>query len=187
MKLRTVTIQNFRSFRNETIHFDNYTCLVGPNGGGKSNVLTALNILFRNTRTTGANVTNLSEEDFHRRNTSEPIKVTVIFEGLSKTAADDFKAYYRQGKLIITAVARWNTDSRTAEVKQFGARAVMREFAPFFAESDGGSPVANLKGVYMGIQEDFNLPNWSSKANATAALRELRWSQKVGQGAKNLI
>ncbi len=41
MKLREVRIQNFRSFDDETIRFDDYTCFVGPNGGGKSNVLTA--------------------------------------------------------------------------------------------------------------------------------------------------
>ncbi len=172
MKLRTVTIQNFRSFRDETIHFDNYTCLVGPNGGGKSNILTALNILFRNTRTTSASVTNLSEEDFHHRNTSEPIKITVIFEELSETAAEDFKAYYRQGKLIITAVAHWNADSRAAEVKQFGERSVMNAFALFFEQSDAGASAADLKGIYAGFQKDFlDLPNWSSKPNAMAALR----------------
>ena len=43
MKIREIRIQNFRSFDDETIRFDDYTCFVGPNGGGKSNVLTALN------------------------------------------------------------------------------------------------------------------------------------------------
>ena len=47
MKLTTLRIENFRSFKDETIHFDDYTCLVGPNGAGKSTVLTALSLYGR--------------------------------------------------------------------------------------------------------------------------------------------
>ncbi len=62
MKLRKVRIQNFRSFDDETIRFGNYTCFVGPNGGGKSNVLTALNVFFRNTSSSATDVNNLTKE-----------------------------------------------------------------------------------------------------------------------------
>ena len=44
MRLRSLRIENFRSFEDQTIPFDNYTCFVGPNGSGKSTVLIALNI-----------------------------------------------------------------------------------------------------------------------------------------------
>ena len=47
MKIDPVQIQNFRGFKNETIYFPGYVCLVGPNGAGKSTVLAALNIVFR--------------------------------------------------------------------------------------------------------------------------------------------
>ena len=30
MKLKRLRIENFRSFKDETICFDDYTCLVGP-------------------------------------------------------------------------------------------------------------------------------------------------------------
>ena len=36
MIIESVRIINFRSFKDETIKFDNYTCFVGPNGSGKS-------------------------------------------------------------------------------------------------------------------------------------------------------
>jgi len=48
MKLSKLRIENFRSFKDETIYFDDYTCLVGANGAGKSAVLTALNVFCRN-------------------------------------------------------------------------------------------------------------------------------------------
>lgn len=38
MKIVSVRIENFRSFKDETIDFNNYNCLVGPNGAGKSTV-----------------------------------------------------------------------------------------------------------------------------------------------------
>lgn len=65
MRLREIRIQNFRSFKDETIHLDDYTCLVGPNGAGKSTVLQALNVFFRNTAVSAVNLHVLSEEDFH--------------------------------------------------------------------------------------------------------------------------
>ena len=46
MKLAKMRIQNFRSFRDQTIVFADLTTFVGPNGSGKSNVLTALNVFF---------------------------------------------------------------------------------------------------------------------------------------------
>ena len=47
MKLTELKIENFRPFKDETIFFDDYTCLVGPNGSGKSAVLMALNVFFK--------------------------------------------------------------------------------------------------------------------------------------------
>ena len=47
MKIESVRIKNFRGYSDETISFDNYTCLVGPNGAGKSTILSALNVFFR--------------------------------------------------------------------------------------------------------------------------------------------
>lgn len=49
MRLTEIKIKNFRSFEDETIAVDDYTCFVGPNGTGKSTVLQALNVFFRNT------------------------------------------------------------------------------------------------------------------------------------------
>ncbi len=47
MKIESVRIENFRSFKDETIFLDDYTCFVGPNGSGKSTIINALNVFFR--------------------------------------------------------------------------------------------------------------------------------------------
>ena len=116
MKLAELKIENFRSFKNETISFDDYTCLVGPNGSGKSAVLMALNVFFRNNDATVTDVLNLTKEDFHHENVGEPVRITLTFEDLpseddplvSKEAMELLKLYARQHKLVLFAKAGEN-------------------------------------------------------------------------------
>jgi predicted ATP-dependent endonuclease of OLD family len=51
MKIESVRIKNFRSFADETIPFNDYTCLVGPNGAGKSTIPCALILLIGGDKT----------------------------------------------------------------------------------------------------------------------------------------
>jgi predicted ATP-dependent endonuclease of OLD family len=44
MKVLSVRIENFRWFKDEPIEFNDYNCLVGPNGSGKLTVVNALNV-----------------------------------------------------------------------------------------------------------------------------------------------
>lgn len=173
MKLRKLRIENFRSFKDETICFDDYTCLVGPNGAGKSAVLTALNVFFRNTASSVTNVNTLCEEDFHHRNTSAPVKITLTFEDLSEAAQNDLQLYIRHGQLTVYAKAEWNENTRNAEVKQYGARLIMKKFAPYFEADNSGSKVSDLKAIYTKIREEFHdLPEATTKAAMTQAIRE---------------
>ena len=171
MRLKSVRIQNFRSFHDETVEFDDYTCLVGPNGSGKSNVLHALNVFFRDDQTPGLDPT-LSEEDFHGRNTGEPVQITVTFTDLSEDAQKDFQHYYRQGQLMVSAVAEFNPGTGTAEVKQYGQRMGIDRFRPFFEAVDDGKLVPELKAIYAEIKKDFpGLPAPGTKPQMTEALR----------------
>lgn len=171
MKLSELRIKNFRSFKDRTISFDEYTCLVGPNGAGKSNVLQALNVFFRNTSGSSVSLHVFSEEDFHNKDTSVPIEITLTFNGLSAEAQGDFKAYYRSGKLVVSAIAEW--DGEKATVKQFGSRLVMAEFAPFFSGIQEKASVKELKEIYAELREVYpDLPSVSVKADMENALRE---------------
>ena len=128
MKLESLRIQNFRACDDITIYFGDYTCFVGPNGAGKSTVLTALNILFRNTSGTATNTIRLVEEDYHNKDTTEPVLITATFNDISSEAEKDLRAYVRQGKLVVSAKAHWDNETNDAEVKQYGARLVMEDF-----------------------------------------------------------
>lgn len=156
MKIQAVHIKNLRAIKEETVHFDDYTCFVGANGAGKSTVLLALNIFFRDGEETSTDVTSLSIEDFHQKDSANPIEVVVTFNDLSKEAKEDFKEYVRQGQLVISAKAEFNAATGRADVKQFGQRLAMLEFAQYFREKGDGAKVDSLKAIYSGLQEKFS-------------------------------
>ena len=172
MRLTEIKIKNFRSFEDETIVLDDYTCLVGPNGAGKSNVLQALNLFFRNTAAASVDLLKLSDEDFHHKNIERPVEVELKFEQLSPDAQEDFKAYYRSGKLIISAIAAWDPQAGCAEVKQYGSRFVMAAFAPYFAANENRAGAPELKGIYSELRRQFSdLPAVTTKGDMESALR----------------
>src|SRR6266498_2436782 len=132
MKIKSLEIRNFRSFSATKVDFEDYTAFVGANGAGKSTVLCALNIFFRQTDETPTNLTELEAEDFHNGNIGEPIEISVTFHDLSQEAQVDFAEYYRAGLLVISSRAEFNADSRSAPVLQFAKRSAMAEFSEFF-------------------------------------------------------
>lgn len=173
MKIETVRIQNFRTIKDQTVSLSDYTCFVGPNGAGKSTILTALNVLFRYSTDAATNLLLLDEEDFHQRNVNEPITITATLAELNKEAQTDFANYYRQGKLVISAVASWDEKSRTAPVKQFGQRIGVEEFKPFFKAEGDGAKVDELKKIYIGLKSSFSsLPAPGAKQTMIDALRQ---------------
>jgi putative ATP-dependent endonuclease of the OLD family len=121
VRIHSVRIQNLRAFKDETVYFNNYTCLVGPNGSGKSTVLCALNVFFREARDVATNLQQLHEEDFHCKNTNEPIQITVTFVDLSLEAESTFKHYFRQGRLIVSTIAKYDAARKCATVEQLVA------------------------------------------------------------------
>jgi putative ATP-dependent endonuclease of the OLD family len=173
MKIHSVRIQNFRSFEDETIDFHDYNCLVGPNGCGKSTVLNALNIFFRDqTSSSVRDVSYLNEEDFHCKKTDSPIRITVTFTDLSEAATLALKDYVRQDRLVVTAAASWSPESRSAMVVQRGSRLAIPNFAPFFKASADGQLVGELKGIYAEIRANHtDLPGPGTKAAMTEALK----------------
>jgi len=154
MRIASVRIQNLRSFKDQTIEFDPYTCLVGPNGSGKSNVFCALNIFFGDDDHSQTSLTSLDEEDFHKKDTTEPIRITVTFKDLNPAAQEDLKAYVRHDQLVVTSVAEWNPEARIAKVYQVGKRLVMRSFARYFDADKAKASAADLKAIFAELRAE---------------------------------
>jgi len=173
MKIESVRISNLRSYADVTIPFNDFTCLVGPNGSGKSTILCALNVFFRETENASTDLSQLDREDFHQKNTTEPVEITVTFGSLTAEAQQDFSDYYRQGKLIVSAVASFNEVAGKAEVKQYGQRLGMPDFKEFFRAVGDNKKVTDLKDLYGAIRQNINdLPAPGTKDAMIEALRK---------------
>ena len=178
MKIESVRIENFRSFKDETIFLDDYTCFVGPNGSGKSTIIYALNVFFRQYKDSQTDLSKLIKDDFHHKNIDEDIKITVTFCDLSVKAKEDLSHYVRQDKLIVAAVAKYNPETEQAEVKQFGERLGFKDFKVFFEEEKKGTGVKELKELYSKFQEKyFDLPKATTKPDMVSTLHKYEASK----------
>lgn len=172
MRLETLEIRNYRGFKDTSIDFEKYTSLVGPNGSGKSTVLMALNVLFRNKADVSTDVQTLTVEDFHNKETSNPIEIRGTFCDLSNEAMENLQHYVRNNKLIFTAKAVWDETKDSAEVKQFGARQGMPEFKPFFEAHKAKKGATELNRLYGDLQARYpDIPHARSMDDKADALR----------------
>jgi putative ATP-dependent endonuclease of the OLD family len=173
MKIEYIDIKNFRAFKEQRIKFDDYNCIVGANGAGKSTVLNALNVFFRTDKDSATDLCSLSAHDFHHKNTEEEISITVCFADLSEEAKQDLSAYVRQEKLIVTAKATFNEALGKAEVTQYGNRLGFESFKKWFEASKSGSKVSELKEIYDELRKDYvDLPAQKTKAAMEEALNQ---------------
>ena len=173
MKIESVRIENFRCFKDELIFISDYTCFVGPNGAGKSTVLNALNVFFHQNKDCKTDLSKLSEEDYHHKNTDLPVKITITFTGLSLEAMEELKDYVRQDQLIVSSIAKFDKSLGYGEVKQYGSRMGIDEFRKFFAKANDGEKVGDLKDIYLDLQNVFpELPKPGSKQVMIDSLRD---------------
>lgn len=173
MKIESIYIKNLRAFEEETLSVAEFTALVGANGAGKSTVLCALNIFFRETENALTNMSDLDAEDFHLRDTSQPIIVTVTFAGLSERARELFADYVRHDKLVISARADFDPNTGKAFVQQYGERLVMPELAEYFAADSAGAKVDDLRVIFASLKSKFtDIADAKTKEAMRKALRD---------------
>ncbi len=172
MKIKTIRIENFRSFQDATINLNRYSCFVGPNGVGKSTVLAALNVFFQENAASATDISKLTDEDYFLKNTALPVRITVTFAELSAAAQQELAAYVRQGELVVTAEATFNDELEIGQVKHFGQRLGMAEFRRFFDADKAGAKAPALNEIYAALQQQFpTLPQARSKDDKAEALR----------------
>ena len=172
MKIKTIRIQNFRSFEKETIHLNRYSCFVGPNGAGKSSILAALNVFFREQSGAPTDVSKLTDEDYFKKSTANPVRITVTFDDLNVKAQAELSAYVRQSELVVTAEAVFDVNTGVGIVRHFGQRSGMEAFRPFFDADKAGAKAGELTPIFEGFRQRFpDLPNARSKDDRADALR----------------
>lgn len=111
MKIKSITIKNFRSYAAETtIHFDDFTAFVGRNDIGKSTVLEALDIFFYDGKglvKLDKNDVNVSERDGDKTDISISVcfcnlPATIIIDATNETTLQDEHLLNKDGLLEIT-------------------------------------------------------------------------------------
>lgn len=171
MKIKSIRIENFRSFQDETITLNAYSCFVGPNGAGKSNVLSALNVFFQEKTSSSTDTTKLTDEDYFGKNTDKTVRITIIFGDLSTKAQADLSHYVRQGQLVVTAEAEFDPNTGRGQVLYYGQRSAMPQFAGFFDASKRGEKAPQLTEIFAELRERFpGIENARSKDDREKAL-----------------
>ena len=103
MKIKSISIKNFRSLKNVIIHSNDILALVGRNSSGKSNVIKALQVFF------DGSTKLISENSFYNSQTSNQIEILVKFHSLSDRDLNAFKNELIDDEL--TVGRRIHTDS----------------------------------------------------------------------------
>jgi predicted ATP-dependent endonuclease of OLD family len=63
VKIKEITIHNFRSIKNQTINLNDYSLLIGANNSGKTNVVDALRIFYENEKFDKEDIPKFATED----------------------------------------------------------------------------------------------------------------------------
>jgi hypothetical protein len=93
----------------------------------------------------------LHREDFHHCDITNPIDITLTFSDLQPEASEEFKGYVRQGRLVISAVAAWDENRQSAEVKQYGERLGIEDLRKYFEMEKSGSKAPELREYYASV------------------------------------
>lgn len=111
MRIEKICIQNLRAARDLEVVLDDLTALVGANGSGKSTVLHALLVFFRERSVTA--------EDYYGRDTGEDITIKVTFSDLGAPAQAQFSKYVKNGRLEVTCIVNWDGGKATSTLHGF--------------------------------------------------------------------
>lgn len=187
MNLKTVTVRNFRSIKDQTLELDDLTALVGANGAGKSAFVKAIE-LFQSEKP------QIDEEDYHTTrigkgvyapDTGNEISIKLEFVDLTDAERDAFPDYASDGRLVVERVFKWDPDQKQASDTTYG-------YAPQEPDFDiiKQKTTKEAEPHYNMIREKHHLDPWDgiTKArNHVMALEKKRSSklQKLKDDGKS--
>lgn len=174
MQIKSISIKNFRSIKDQTLECSGYNVFVGANGAGKSTVLQALNVIFGEKR-------SFTEDDFWNRDTTEPIEIGVTFAEFSKVAKTEFSHYIRNNEMHVVAEISATNDEKFNFLMR-GERLVNSAFAKFFTLGSA----AEKKAEFTKIREEYaELPDEKTAGACEKALRA--YEESMPETEKELV
>ncbi|MER0102535.1 ATP-dependent endonuclease [Corynebacterium sp. KPL2734] len=129
MKIKSLSIKNFRAIADFKQEFGSYTAFIGYNGGGKSSILHAVRWFFDDFELEPSDVfsKDLGQDD---RAALPYVKVTVTFDDLSKVDRENFGPYALKDEITLSRVGGVGKKS-----KLYGERLVCEEFTKLRKET----------------------------------------------------
>lgn len=157
VKIRHISIRNFRSIEKLDMPVNNYTALVGANGAGKSSVLYALDWML--------NGRPLFEHDVHRiapAAEGEPDRVVSVELTFGDFTAADRRRLEKYGRgQTLTVKKQWGL--RDPKPKLIGKSLQ----GPGFAKVRAAGPIAEARAEYVALRAAFpSLPEPDRLAKA---------------------
>lgn len=119
MRLKRISIKNFRAIRDLTIDVGDHTVLVGGNGVGKSCILKAVDKFFSPS-------SRMEIDDYHERNVADPIEIALTFVDFSAEESDRFGSRIHGDEMTVARIF----STATAGSRYYG----MTPRHPAFAE-----------------------------------------------------
>ncbi len=157
MRIKSLSVRNFRSIREAKVDLDNLTAFIGRNGAGKSSFLQALAVFYN----PGFQIT---EEDYFNRTTTEPIQITVTFTELKPHEAEEFKPYLEGDDLTV-----WKSISADAGQQYFGTTTQI----PAFAELRELKTFSERRSKLREIAGSGRFPNLRDTASNDTNLKQI--------------
>jgi predicted ATP-dependent endonuclease of OLD family len=166
MRIKSISIKNFRSIHDDTLSCEGLTALVGPNGSGKSSFLKALDFFY----TSNA---KYAKEDFYNSDISIPIIVSITFDSLLEPEKELFKPYLDGSNITIEKELTWPIAKGSQ--RYFGSRLRNSDFQRIrlaskvtdkrnayqeLASSEAYSDLQSLPGNASGERIDLAMREW---------------------------
>lgn len=156
MKIKSIRLQNFKTFGNESIgfSFSNLTALIGENSVGKSNILEAIDLFFNFSKS------KISFKSFHHDNYQSPIIIELCFHELNETETKTFKSHLDEFKnLTITQYIEAVSQNEEKELIEAAADEID------FIESKHGTKLQPIAEYDWAVWRDDKFP---TKKNISA-------------------
>lgn len=175
MKLKTLIIENFRSYKDRTIiNFEDFTTLIGANDSGKSTIIEALEIFFNNElvkiENNDPNVFNNGEINVTIGCTFSNLPDKIVLDTNANTNLDDEYILNENGQLEIIKEFKCNPGAKTITPKIF----VNANYPTNFKD-----PLITLKNTQLKkLVEELNLEDDSVNLTSNVSMRNAIYKSK---------
>jgi predicted ATPase len=162
MLIKSVKVKHFRCVKDEILHCETLTALVGANGSGKSSFLKALDLFYESSP-------KLDLRDFYAEDLTKPIEVAITFSDLGPEEKERFSSYLEGEELTVERT--FALSDGKLQHKYYGSRLCI----PAFKSVRGAPNATEAKRRYQELLETGKyggLPDWTSKDQALEALRK---------------